>query len=74
MSCEKEDTRDSENLDLSQRKKSYLIINKNSITGWKIVSMLALVQSIWQGLDALKGVYSDYTWGYGQTPIDYPVS
>ena len=21
----------------------------------------------------LKGVYWDYTWGYGQNPIDYPV-
>ena len=22
----------------------------------------------------LKGEYEDYTWGYGQNPLDYPVS
>ena len=23
---------------------------------------------------ALKGVYEDYTWGYGQKPLDFPLS
>ena len=52
VSCEKGDTMDNEHSDLRQHRKSYLIVNKNFMAEWIIFSMFALVQSIWEGLDA----------------------